>query len=37
MEVARGGAMYIFFVIDIVSWRRGAARNCCLRWLDGLA
>jgi hypothetical protein len=37
MEVARGGAMYISFVIDIFSWQRGAARTCYLRWLDGLA
>jgi hypothetical protein len=37
MEVARGGAMYISFIIDFVSWRRGAPRTWCLRWIDGLA
>jgi hypothetical protein len=37
MEVARGGAMYISFIVDFVSWRRGVARTWCLRWIDGLA
>jgi hypothetical protein len=37
MEVAMGGALYIFFIVNINSWRHGAEGTCCLTRLDGLA
>jgi hypothetical protein len=37
MEVARGGAVCVYLVIDSEYLRRGAARSLCLAGLDGLA